>query len=472
MKTLEERIFSAPDAFVAANLDVDGHLPTYVKGTYYLNGPGLFERNNIPYEHWLDGDGIVRRIVVTPYSANYTSTYVMSRKVETEIAENQPLYRNFGTSLRFSRLNEFSLGLEGNVNVSVYLVNDKLLAFGEQTMPYELMQTSLETLNKCSFNNQIRAELPFSGHPKWDSKKDKLFNFGIRYLKTRAMLHFFEFNEDFSLSQKGSAGIPYAANIHDFAISDDYALFYITPYILNWTAFQRSSKPLMKCLEWDPEQPSQVLVINRKDCSVQCRLSLPRGNWCLHLVAARNDSTHITLDLIEAPAPYFDQYLREGLFTDIKPSNLLRLEIDAKDGLLKRQSETLLKEHIDFPATHPNPGKNEEDLFWALAMPTHNPGEPSFYNRIVCINAKTGDILDDYKAPKNHFFGAEPVIIANPSQSDDAVVMIQEYDLSQDQSRYVFFRAFQLNYGPIAKIHLPQFDPIGFHSSWVPSQDP
>src|SRR5882672_5009873 len=39
--------------------DIEGDIPEFVRGTYYLNGPAGFARPNFDYSHWLDGDGIV-----------------------------------------------------------------------------------------------------------------------------------------------------------------------------------------------------------------------------------------------------------------------------------------------------------------------------------------------------------------------------------------------------------------------------
>lgn len=467
ISSLEERIFSRPEPFSITDLQIQGHLPTYMRGSYYLNGPGLFERNNIPYQHWLDGDGIVRRLDVTPYSASYHSAYVMSRKVEMEAREDQPLYRNFGTSLRFSRLNDLGLGLEGNANVSVYEFGGHLLAFGEQTLPYELMKSSLMTKGKFLFSDSVKENVPFSGHPKIDPKTGHLVNFGIRYLKTRAIMSVYEFDESLKLVNKGSATIPFAANVHDFAISEDYVVLYITPYVLNWATLLRSSKTVMDCLEWKPELGTQLVVLRRSDYGIECRIEIPRGDWCLHVINAHNHGTRLFLDLIDAPKPYFDQYQRSGLFMEVEASTTRCLEIDLEARSVLNDQAIKHPWHLDFPSIDPTKRTRPYQAYWALAMEEGKRGQPSFYSRLVRFDREQGQIVDSHEAEKNTFYGAEPAVIPNPRREKDACVVIQKYDRDKKQSSYLFFKGYSLKEGPIAEVCLPEFDPIGFHSSWA-----
>jgi carotenoid cleavage dioxygenase-like enzyme len=40
-------------------LQVEGKIPSDLRGVFYRNGPGLFERGGQRYHHWFDGDGLV-----------------------------------------------------------------------------------------------------------------------------------------------------------------------------------------------------------------------------------------------------------------------------------------------------------------------------------------------------------------------------------------------------------------------------
>ena len=53
-----ERAFAAP-AEQCCVPRIEGEVPAFLRGTYYLNGPARFERGEAATGHWLDGDGMV-----------------------------------------------------------------------------------------------------------------------------------------------------------------------------------------------------------------------------------------------------------------------------------------------------------------------------------------------------------------------------------------------------------------------------
>jgi len=55
---LIERAFSFTPSEQSYTVEhIEGDLPDFIGGTYYMNGPARFSRGNLRYNHWLDGDG-------------------------------------------------------------------------------------------------------------------------------------------------------------------------------------------------------------------------------------------------------------------------------------------------------------------------------------------------------------------------------------------------------------------------------
>src|SRR5689334_21382726 len=55
-----ERCFlfnAVEDAYAVTG--IEGRIPAWLRGSYYVNGPARFERGGVRYQHWLDGDGMV-----------------------------------------------------------------------------------------------------------------------------------------------------------------------------------------------------------------------------------------------------------------------------------------------------------------------------------------------------------------------------------------------------------------------------
>src|SRR5215831_8491525 len=124
---------------------VQGEVPEFVRGTYYLNGPARFGLGDLSYNNWLDGDGMVCALHFDNEYMRLTNRYVHSRKYELEKERGGPVFRTFGTGFPGSQLNGLNNGLESPVNVSIYQFGKQLLAFGEQGLPWILDPHSLET---------------------------------------------------------------------------------------------------------------------------------------------------------------------------------------------------------------------------------------------------------------------------------------------------------------------------------------
>jgi len=174
--------FAFPHDFQECDCTVETQgdpVPDFVRGTYYLNGPARFGFGRIAFQHWLDGDGMVSSLRFGRDSVHLKSRYIRSRKFEEEQRAGRPLFRTFGTAFEGSRLNSIHNGLESPVNVSVYPFRERLLAFGEQGLPWELDSETLETRGQMTFGGRLNAASPFAAHPKFDPETGEMFNFGV-----------------------------------------------------------------------------------------------------------------------------------------------------------------------------------------------------------------------------------------------------------------------------------------------------
>ena len=165
---LLERIFSLDLKEQSYRIEsIDGHIPDYVQGNYYLNGPAQFINGDFRYRNWLDGDGMVCALRFENGQIHFTNRFVRTTKRVAEEEAGKPLYRMFGTAFKGDRLKR-GIGTESPANVSIYKYGDRLLAFGEQSIPFELHPTTLETLDIFTFNGRLNNLSPFSAHPKID----------------------------------------------------------------------------------------------------------------------------------------------------------------------------------------------------------------------------------------------------------------------------------------------------------------
>ncbi|MGC2695752.1 MAG: carotenoid oxygenase family protein, partial [Candidatus Angelobacter sp.] len=327
-------------------------LPDFLRGTYYLNGPARFGFEGLAYRHWLDGDGMISALRFEKNAIRLKSRYVRSRKRVEEQEACRPLFRTFGTAFAGSQLNRVGNGLESPVNVSVYPFAGHLLAFGEQGLPWELDAHTLETRGQFTFNRRLNDASPFSAHPKFDSETGEMFNFGIFFSDRTPRLYFYCFGPE-GLRYRKAVPLEYSCSIHDFSLSGKYAVFYLSPYLLNAAELLREERTVMDALQWHPERGSRLVVLERATGEVAA--SVPIGNrYCLHLINSFESGYRLIVDVLEFGEPLYPHYQPvPDLFQSVPCGGPVRLVLNLKSREVVERIELRYSNSSDFPAIDP-----------------------------------------------------------------------------------------------------------------------
>ena len=195
--------------------DIEGEIPDFIDGTYYLNGPARFSRGELRYRHWLDGDGMIRSLWFGGGAVHFTNRFVRTHKFVAEEAAGRPIFRTFGTAFAGDQLLK-NIAIASPVNVSVYTYSGTLLAFGEQGLPWELDPVTLETRGEFDFSGHINDFSPFAAHPRFDPTVNEMFNFGMSYSATRSRLNIYQFDGQSNLLYRKRFQLYFPCSIPDF----------------------------------------------------------------------------------------------------------------------------------------------------------------------------------------------------------------------------------------------------------------
>src|SRR5258708_5147975 len=198
--------------------DITGGVPDYIQGSYYLNCPAAFSGGGFPYRHWLDGDGMVCRLHFSEEGVHFTNRFVRTTKFNTEQEAGRPIFRTFGTAFPGDALNR-GIALESPGNVSVYLFHGRLLAFGEQALPWELNPETLETVGPFDFGGRLTEISPFAAHPKFDPRTGEMFNFGTFFSRGQFSLCLYHFDTNGKLLRLTQHPINHPSSIPDFQLT-------------------------------------------------------------------------------------------------------------------------------------------------------------------------------------------------------------------------------------------------------------
>jgi len=464
-----ERAFSFTPEEQSYNVDqIDGEIPSFISGTYFLNGPARFARGGFRYHHWLDGDGMVCTLRFEEGHVHFANRFVRTAKFMAEEEAGRPIFRAFGTAFRSDRL-KGGIGLESPVNVSVYPYAGTLLAFGEQGLPWQLDPMTLETRGQFTFGGSLNDLSPFAAHPKLDRATGEMFNFGVAFSAKRPTLNVYRFDGGANPIYRKRLPLPFACSVHDFGLSPSYAVFYLSPYILNIEALTREGRTLMDSLTWEPERGSRLLIVSRETGELVSSIPLA-GRYCLHLVNSFEEGRHLAIDVVEFERPIYDQYQQlPDLFTDVGEGHPVRFLIDIEKRELIRRDEIDYKFAPDFPSIDPRHATLPYREFWVLGISATGRTGRKFFDQLVHLDWSKGRARDVYQVPLMHYLGGEPIFLPDPRHETAGAVICQVFDAEELTSDFAIFDANAIAGGPKATLHLRAPIHLGFHASFNPT---
>lgn len=440
---------------------IEGELPEFLRGTMYVNGPARFRRGELAYRNWLDGDGLVVALRFAADGVACTARFVGGHKWIQEEAAGRALFRAFGTGFPGDRL--AATGLESPVNVSVYPFAGMLLAFGEQGLPWRLDPNTLQTLGEHNFG-RLAPFSPFSAHPKIDPGTGELFNFGVSFATDRPMLQIYRFAADGELMLRRRLPLERPISLHDFALSERHAAFYLAPYLLDVGAVLERGATVLEALAWKPELGTRLLILERSSGEPVC--DLPIGNrYCLHHCNAFEEDGRLILDLVELEEPAYPDYQDiPDLFARVRPAHPVRLVVDLERHAVVERREVPFTLAADFPSVDAHRTARRYRDAWMLAISATGRAGSKFFDTLVRLDWESGAVAESYASPSPVLLGGEPVFVPTTAGARDGVVLCQEFDAVTRASSFALFDALALGRGPFARVRLAGPLPPGFHS--------
>ena len=458
-----ELAFALPAERTAVPCAVEGEVPGYVRGTYYLNGPARFARGDVAYRHWLDGDGMVVALRFGGGAPEVTARFVRSTKHADEEAAGRALYRTFGTAFPGDRLLR-GVALASPVNVSVYPWNGTLLALGEQGLPWELDPVTLETRGEHTFGGRLNPLSPLAAHAKIDPETGELVAFGISFSAASPTLNLYRFAAQGDLLSRRRIPLEHPCSLHDFGLAPRHAVFYLAPYLLDMGRFLEGSRTLMQSLTWRPELGTRLLVVDRESGEPVAAVPLGLG-YCLHLINCFEADGRLVVDVLELEEPVYDEYEEvPHLFRDVTGAEPVRYVIDLERRALAARRAIPWGLAADFPAIDQRLAQRPYRDLWMLSISaTGRPGR-KFLDQLVHVDWEQDGIRDVWQAPAGRYLGGEPVFIGHPggpAGDREGVVICQQLDVETGEGSFLVFDALAVARGPIATIRLEDAAPPG-----------
>jgi carotenoid cleavage dioxygenase-like enzyme len=465
--------YNAPSRIEADifDLTIEGELPAALEGVWYRMTPDPQFAPLLGDDFFISGDGMISLFRFGGGHVDYRSRYVRTPRLLAERKARRALfgaYRNPFTD------DPSVAGVDRTVaNTSPVWHGGRLLAIKEDGLPYEIDPDTLATRGRFDWNGRLRSRA-VSAHPKIDPRTGELLFYGYEVDgdASRTMA-FCVADAAGDLLREEWFEAPYAAMVHDFAITEDYVVFPLFPTIADLDRMKAGGPHWMS----DVSRDAYIGVMPRRGSVADLRWFRRRGGQAFHVINAWNEGECVYLDLCLAemnPFPYISDV--SGAPYDPQKSSAVptRLTLDLAAQPEHPPETVIAPVGGDVPRINDAyAGRRYRYAYMGLVdasrpMPLAGPVGPGF-NVIGRLDVASGEAETWYGEDASTY--QEPQFVpAGPHEGDGYLLcVIERHD--EHRSDVGVFDAKAVAAGPIALIRLPLRLRSAIHGTWVPKSD-
>jgi carotenoid cleavage dioxygenase-like enzyme len=450
---LRENFAPVNEEMTTQDLEIVGDLPSDLRGAYIRNGPNPRYEPGEAY-HWFAGDGMLHAVNIGDGSASYRNRWVRGDQLAEEEEAGKELW-----------IAGFRMGhdepVKNSSNTHIIPVGKRALSLQEGGAPYEVDPISLETIGLNDFGGALAGS--FTAHPKLDPVTGETVYFGWHPFRTR--VDFGILNADCEITHKTDFELPVTTMMHDFCITEHYAIFFDAPLKYRLANVAKTGVPF----SWEPENGTRIGVLPRGAEGSEIRWYDLPPFYLFHTGNAYEDGDEVVFTAARQQTTTFAGAVevdrnQEG---SVNSPKLHEWRLNLKTGACTdRELDAMGSE---FPRTAPAVvGRPNRYTFGA-----HEVGPRGIQSAMYSGAFKYDH---DHDEISEHLwgdgcYGGENVFVPRKdgTEEDDGWLVGFVYDTQSDGSQLRILDARDLNAGEVARINLPQRVPYGFHGDWFPS---
>ncbi|KAH7570654.1 hypothetical protein JRO89_XS05G0151500 [Xanthoceras sorbifolium] len=514
------------------DLPVTGRLPDCLNGEFVRVGPNSQSAPVAGY-HWFDGDGLIHGLRIKDGKATYVSRFVSTSRFKQEKFFGGAKFIKFGdlkglfgllmvnmqnlrerlkvldvsygvgtaSDLYIPRhyrgsvsscncpenipadLQQFELSIASLFDTFIAYVSvcntalvyhdGKLLALSEIDKPYVLKvleDGDLQTLGMLDYDKRLQHS--FTAHPKIDPYTGEMFTFGSS--QTPPYLTYRVISKDGFMHDPVPITISDPMMMHDFAITENYAVFMDLPLYFRQKEMVKENKHIYS---FDPTIKARFGVLPRyaKDEFQIKWFELPNC-YIFHNANAWEEDDEVVLITCRIANP--DRDLLNGPVKE-KPVNsaieLYEMKFNMKTGLASQKK--LSAPSVDFPRIHERyTGRKQRYVYGAIVdsivkvtgiIKFDLHADPEAGKTKLEVGGNVKGIFD--LGPGR--FGTEAVFVPREptaaAEEDDGYLIFFVHDENTGKSSVNIIDAKTMSADPIAVVELPRRVPYGFHGFFV-----
>jgi carotenoid cleavage dioxygenase len=435
-----------------------GAIPDGLEGALYKVGADRQYPSGRTDDIFIDGEGMIHMFRFKDNQVDYVSRWVHTERYKLQKAARRKLFGRYRN--RYTNDPSVAGVHMGTGNTTAMFHAGRLYALKEDDLPHRMNPDTLDTIGRDNFDGAIGVEC-LSAHPKVDPVTDELFTFSYqaRGDATRDIV-FYKFGPDRKLLTEIWFEMPYAACVHDFAITDEWIVFPFFPLITDLQVIKAGGP----YFQWNPDKDVHVALVPRKGTARDIRWFKMPAASAGHMMNAHREGTKVHLDVCLYEGNCFPFFTTPaGETTPMVPPFLTRLtfDLDSHDGRIEKRR--LLASSCEMPRT--------DDRY---------QGQPYRHGYVIAgrgpdgssgtghLDVQTGEFEMWSPGPGDAVQEAQFVPRSPDSPEGDGWLLVPVSRVSKMRSDLVILDARKLAAGPVATLRIPVRVRSTFHGTWVP----
>lgn len=452
--------------------EIRGTIPEQVRGTFFRIGPGRNRIGGQKFGHWFDGDGMLHAVSFKDDGVVYRNRYVRTPKYLAETRANRIVMRSFGHNAPGGVLKNIGRLPANCANTSMAFHGGKLLALWEGGRPWRIDPATLDTIGEYDYEGKLGRFNAFSAHGTVNSRTGVYYNFGVRpqmtpggALQGKGAIDLYKIAPSGYLVQKGSVEVDYLSFCHDFALTDNYMIFFVAPIAMKsplpWLA---GLKPFDQAISWQPELGMKIYVIRTSDFGVERVFNVDQPFIAIHYSNAwETEDGRIEIDLTR-----FEDFSVNDLLRDVftksasgSAGTFWRYTLDLNNNSFSG-SPYLKALPGEFPQWDHRRTTMPTRFMYAAAMMKE---DSTFFDGIQRIDTQTGKVTKHDLGPGRYTSEAMFIPADRNGSEEEGWLVCMVFNAATKLSEVVLLNAKTLK--EVAVVPLRNHVPYGFHCGYT-----
>ncbi|TPX36168.1 hypothetical protein SmJEL517_g01439 [Synchytrium microbalum] len=469
----------------------------HLEGSQYVrtgpnSQPQLTTTTGIAH-HWFDGDGHLHGVYFDEHlTPHYVNKYVKTGQHLAEKALNARVMPRLGEltsekplvlvkALIKSRLTREVIeepATRTTANTALVYHDGRLMSLMEANVPYEVVAPSLDSIGPFTFSGEFAkhpAKAQFTAHPKVDPFTKELFCFGYRFEKPS--FHYSVVNADGTLKICQHPVECRTVMMHDFAITEHYAIILDLPFTFNGPRVFREGK---SALMFDSRLPSRFGIMDRYNPK-KIKWFDDAPCYVYHTANAYEDGQEVVLvgcRSEKAADLNTEGFTPKNVNIDDYQTYLTEWRFDMVTGKVCRRMLGNIKVPVEFPRIRDSEllGRKMRYVYTGRLIPG---ALIPVMDAIVKFDLETG-IVEAYELGQDAY-GGEPVFVPIEGAEDSGYLVGFVYNethghnprkdtgTTNGKSSLIIVNASTMKLE--ARIDIPFRVPYGFHGIWISKDD-